>query len=582
MPLPHTCFASAAAALVLALPAMAQEAGYTVEIRGPGEAVQLLERYLDLYKWRSRGIELDELRAVIERTPADAQALLNTAGYFDPQVSARLEGEPGRYRVRVDVTPGPPTQVRRIELSLQGEIDDDPAYRERLLRYLQRDPALGEGRRFTQGGWSTYKRRALNALQFQRYPAAHVVKSEARIEPAAAAADLTLVLNSGPLYRYGEVTVDGLSRYPESLVHDQVRIDPGDEFKRRDLQKLQSDLQDMPHFSTVIVEPVLSGDAPYLAPVHVTVQEAPLHKLTLGVGYSTNTGFRGEVSHRYNNVAGRGWVLDSRVKLEQLEQSLDLGLTFPKEANGYTHRVYFSGERSTSNNLDSDTYKAGISRATKGDRIDRTITLEYLTERRELDDGTTENPQTLALGVQWIRRELDSQRNPRDGSVLQFEAGGGVRGVLSDETFLRLYGRGTHYWPVGDKGVAISRLELGQTLTQDRGGVPTDFLFRAGGSHSVRGYDYESLGVARGGSIQGGRVIATTTLEYQHAVYRDWRAAVFVDHGDAADRWADYSGKTGVGLGARWVSPVGVLGADVAYGLDAQQWRVYFALGMAF
>ncbi|GAA5784656.1 outer membrane protein assembly factor [Chitiniphilus shinanonensis] len=564
------------------LGAQAQEEDYAVDIDGPSDAVNLLERHLDLYKWRSRGIEADELRAVIERTPADAEALLNTAGYFKPKVEARLEGEAGHYRVRVTVDPGKLALVRNVALSLEGPINEDTEYRDRMLAFLERNPPLSKDVPFSQSAWSAYKRRALTALQFQRYPAARITRSEARIDPATASADLTLVLDSGPFYRYGEVRIDGLSRYPERIVRDQVHLEPGAEFNRRDLQKLQADLQDMPNFSTVIVEPALSADPPYEAPIHVTVQEAPLQKMTLGAGYSTNTGFRGEVTHRYNNVAGRGWILDSDIRLEQLEQAIEVGLTFPKHASGYSHRIYASGERSTSNNLDSDTYKAGISRAAKGDRIDRTITLEYLAERRELDDGTVENPQTLALSYQWIRRDLDSLRNPRKGSVLQLEAGGGVRGVLSDETFLRLYGRTTYYWPVADADVLIGRLEIGNTSTKDPSRVPTDFLFRAGGSNSVRGYDYESLGVRDGDTVKGGRVLATATLEYQHAVYKDWRAAVFVDHGDAANNWGDYSGKTGVGVGARWVSPVGVLGADVAYGIDDEQIKLYFALGVAF
>ncbi|TJZ66114.1 autotransporter assembly complex protein TamA [Chitiniphilus eburneus] len=564
------------------LSAMAQEEAYSVDIEGPSDAVDLLERYLDLYKWRSRGIEVDELRAVVERTPADAEALLNTAGYFKPKVEARLERDAGHYHVQVTLDPGKLAIVRSVSLQLEGPINEDPEYRDRMRSYLERDPPLSKDVPFAQSAWSAYKRRALTALQFQRYPAARITHSEAKIDPATASADLSLVLDSGPFYRYGEVTIDGLSRYPERIVRDQVHLERGAEFRRRDLQQLQNDLQDMPNFSTVIVEPSLTGEPPYEAPIHVTVQEAPMQKMTLGAGYSTNTGFRGEVTHRYNNVAGRGWILDSDVRLEQLEQAIEVGLSFPKHASGYSHRIFASGERSTSNNLDSDTYKAGITRTSTSEKIDRIIGLEYLAERRELDDGTVENPQTLALGYKWVRRELDSQRNPRNGSVLQLEVAGGVRGVLSDETFLRLYGRTTYYWPVGNADVLIGRLELGNTATRDPSRVPTDFLFRAGGSNSVRGYDYESLGVMDGDTVKGGRVLGTATVEYQHAIYKEWRAAVFVDHGDAANNWGDYSGKTGVGVGARWVSPVGVLGADVAYGLDEDQVRFYFAMGVAF
>lgn len=112
--------------------------------------------------------------------------------------------------------------------------------------------------------------------------------------------------------------------------------------------------------------------------------------------------------------------------------------------------------------------------------------------------------------------------------------------------------------------------------------MPTEWLFRTGGAGSVRGYDYQSLGVKTGGTVAPGRVMATGSLEYQLPVYREWRAAAFVDHGGAAARWGDFSGVTGAGLGARWVSPVGVLGADIARGFDEKTWRLHIALGLAF
>ncbi|HSC80834.1 MAG TPA: BamA/TamA family outer membrane protein [Chitinolyticbacter sp.] len=570
------------AALVLTSCMPLRVLAYGVDFEGPDEAVELLEKYLDLYRWRSRDIEADELRALVERTPADAEALLNTAGYFTPKIAATLSGEAGAERVRVTVDSGPLAMVREVALQLEGQINEDPAYRERVEAYLQRDPALARGLPFSQSGWSAYKRRALNALQFRRYAGARITHSEARVVPGEAAVDLSLTLDSGPYYRYGEIMIEGLLRYPERIVRDQIHLDSGSEFHRRDLQELQSDLQEMPQFATVIVEPVLKAEPPYHAPVKVTLQEAPMQKFTAGFGYNTNTGFRTELTHRYNNVADRGWVLDSKIRWEQLEQELGASLTFPRERSGYDHRVYMNVENSKVSGLDSSTYKAGVARSIKGDKIDRTITLEYLTERREVVDGEVERPQTLSLSYQWIRRELDSLRNPRDGSVLQLEAGGGIKQVLSDTNFLRLYGRSTYYWPMAQKDVLITRIELGNTLTHDPNAVPTDFLFRAGGSNSVRGYDFESLGIQTGDGVQPARALATATLEYQHAIFKDWRAAAFVDYGDAADRWQDFEGKAGVGVGARWVSPVGVLGADVAYGIDEQQWRVYFALGVAF
>ena len=61
-----------------------------------------------------------------------------------------------------------------------------------------------------------------------------------------------------------------------------------------------------------------------------------------------------------------------------------------------------------------------------------------------------------------------------------------------------------------------------------------------------------------------------------------WRLAAFVDHGNAIDSLSDPL-RTGVGIGVRWVSPVGPLRFDIAQGLSDSygdgDWRIHFSMG---
>ena len=49
-----------------------------------------------------------------------------------------------------------------------------------------------------------------------------------------------------------------------------------------------------------------------------------------------------------------------------------------------------------------------------------------------------------------------------------------------------------------------------------------------------------------------------------------------------ARRWQDFRFAVGYGVGARWASPVGPLGLDLAYGVDARQARLHFTLDVSF
>ena len=570
--------------VVGALPVCAAEAfRYEVDIDAPGNLKSILSEHLDIV--RSRGSErmtAEQLSRLIEATPAEASSLLETEGYFTPHILMDYQKEQGAPRVHIVVEPGEPVHISQVDVVLNGTAMTHPDEIQDLHQQILEHWPLPEGEIFRQEQWDLAKKRSLMLLQDKKFAAAHITESEARVDPDTRSVALRLVLESGEAYRFGEISISGLKTYPQALVRDQAEVALGGDFQRSELVDLQSSLHDLPHFSLVVVDTDIPEQPPFEVPVHIDVQEAPRHKLSTGIGYSSNNGYKSEVGYRYLNLANRGWISESKVRLEQYEQAAETSITFPRLSSGYQHSVNTGYLRSDVEGLLSHTWHMGLVRQRDDFNLSRTWSLEYLAERRELNDGTLETPKTLAAKFQWLRRDVDSVRDPRSGRLLQFETGGAYDKLLSDTTFLKVYGRGVRYLPIGRKGVLIARAELGQTLAKDEAEVPSDWLFRTGGSGGVRGYDYQSLGVESKGSIVPGRVLATASLEYQHPVYQEWRAAAFVDHGGAGNRWQDFRTVSGIGVGARWVSPAGVLGLDLARGIDKQQWRMHIALGLAF
>jgi translocation and assembly module TamA len=182
----------------------------------------------------------------------------------------------------------------------------------------------------------------------------------------------------------------------------------------------------------------------------------------------------------------------------------------------------------------------------------------------------------------WIRRTVNNPLYPRRGDVTEVRIGGASKQLLSDQDFLRTFVRYQVWWPMGKRDTLSLRGEAGYTAAQSRFGIPQEYLFRAGGSQSVRGYAHQSLGVQEGSAVVGGRTLATGSLEYTHWFSGDWGAALFADTGDAADTWRDMRLSTGYGAGARWRSPVGPLAVDLAWGQKAEALRLHFSLAVAF
>ena len=105
--------------------------------------------------------------------------------------------------------------------------------------------------------------------------------------------------------------------------------------------------------------------------------------------------------------------------------------------------------------------------------------------------------------------------------------------------------------------------------------MPDTILFRAGGDDSVRGYDYRTLGPTVNGAVVGGRVLLDRQRRGRacadSSALPALLGAVFVDAGNAADRWNELHPVFGYGVGVHYRSPVGPLRLDVAYGEDVRR-----------
>ena len=179
-------------------------------------------------------------------------------------------------------------------------------------------------------------------------------------------------------------------------------------------------------------------------------------------------------------------------------------------------------------------------------------------------------------------RHVDNVLNPTRGGVLNVKFAGASKAVLSDQSFLKAYALYQYWFPLSPADQFILRAEAGRTFAPSRDGIPEDFLFRAGGSRSVRGYEYESLGVREGDAVVGGRYLLTGSAEYVRWFSPAWGGALFFDVGDAADARADLGANKSYGAGVRWRTPAGPLAIDVAYADRDRKARLVFSVAVAF
>ncbi|NVE01570.1 autotransporter assembly complex family protein [Massilia sp. BJB1822] len=594
--------ALAAAALLLPLAAWAAEGlHYNVRIQAPGELETLLEQNLDLLRFRGNArMDRDQLQRMVRAAPEQIRTLVATAGYYSPVLSVRVDTPDATPTVVVEVQPGEPVRVGEVEIVLEGFASSGgEAFDKEALKAGWTLPA---GAIFRQDEWETAKRSILRQLMQTRYPRAQLSESQATVDPDTHKALLHLVLDSGPEMRFGELRIEGLRRYPESVVRNLNQIHPGDYYNEAALQAYQARLQDTGYFSGVEVSADMSAvigeqleaaearqegqpqptaaSAMAPLPLLVRVSENKRRNASVGLGFSTNTGARTQVN--YDDLSVFGLKMKSALTLETKRQTARTDFYFPTTADGYNDSFGAAVERNDIQGEITRTASVQGKRAWGTPRLERSISLQYLTESKSIDHIPTSRSQSLPLTYAVTWRKLDNLLFPTKGYVLNAQLGGALLPLLTDEPFVRSTVRGITYQPLNSKSSIILRGEVGVLASRKKDGVPTTFLFRAGGDNSVRGYAYQELGVREGTATVGGRYLATASAEYQYWFKPTWGGAVFYDAGNAADSPKSIHPKSGYGVGVRYKSPLGPINVDFAYGHATRKMRIHFSLGFTF
>lgn len=76
--------------------------------------------------------------------------------------------------------------------------------------------------------------------------------------------------------------------------------------------------------------------------------------------------------------------------------------------------------------------------------------------------------------------------------------------------------------------------------------------------------------------------MAVASVEYIHYFTDMLGMSVFIDAGDAAERFKDFKTHLGYGVGAAVRTPAGPFYVDLAYGQRDKSIRLHFSLGIAF
>lgn len=570
-------------ALLLFLPSLCFSAE-SLEIKVLGVKGELKDNvlfHLDIVKQK----DSDELsprwiKRLYAKGPEQIREALQPFGYYNPVIGSSLDKVDDKWIAKYQIEAGVYVRVKSVDITWEGSGADNPGLKRGLDVY-----PLAIGDQLYHDKHESGKEQLLDTAFSKGYAKAKIKYSQIEVDPDSHTADITIVVDTGPLYYFGKVHFKQDFLDPDLLQHYNT-IKTGGIYSYDALLEFQQNLIASNYAREVTIDPLFASAQDNKVPLDVIMKPVVPHKLAFGLGYETDIGARGSVRWTDRLINSYGHHSEVYLKLAQKERLLS-GEYFIPVLNPLTDRwlnaVRYEYEETPSTVSDKFLLETAIVRRNLDDTLFYKLFVDYSWESFKIGKDPTTETKLLTLGGTMRFSRIDEDLFPQHGYFAFADLRGAADALMSDISFLRLHTKGRYLFGFGENGRLDFRGELGAAWVNDFEQYPNSLRYFAGGDSSVRGYEYQSLGPENSdGIVVGGKNLLVGSVEYDHRVAEKWVLAGFVDAGNAYNEKLDKL-YVGAGVGFRWLAPFGALRIDFAWPVsespEASDMRIHLGFG---
>lgn len=536
-------------------------------------------------------------------------------GFAQAEVGPAQVEKAGEYLVlAIPIREGPRQRVVRLEFQGVESLD---------AGNLRRTLPLKEG----EGFHPVLLENTLEQIRAQ-YEAQGYVQAQVSARqdwnPDHTLVDVMIDVLEGPRQVVDRIVVRGTRRTQSGVVRRTLDLDPGEPVSRIKLLETERNLYNLGIFSRVDVELIRSELDATDRDVLVRVEEGRPRTLTYGLGWDSEEQLRGLVGFTDNNILGRAYSLRTDLRWSQNgDQRFRFIFNQPylfELPVSLTTTLFYQTE--TQSNRPFEASRGGRVEAARA-FTDRRVSLglEHRVVDLDLDPAAAANTleqvdmsyriTDLVPSFFWDRRNDPITPSRGWSSLVQLQYA--FPSDLTDVELLKAFVQQTQYFDLGRPGVVALSLRAGgiepfSTLTPTEADplagfpsrdIPIGERFFAGGDTTHRAYGRDELGIREQTLLLntpmndyipvGGNGMLLLNVEYRFPIAGDFGGAVFFDSGNV---WPDWRAmdpgevKNGVGLGARYLSPLGPIRAGVGWKLDRERgesgYELFFNIGNPF
>ena len=586
---------------------------------------------------RARG-DLERLKTVLE-----------SFGHYQSYVEIRIDGlpldDPGvgeeltsrskdnDAEVKITFSIGPLYHLRKIEID--GQV---PAAADKTLALESGAPAIAADV-LAAGD------RLLNWLEDQGYAFAKVDTPIAHEDPSNRVLDVSFHVETGTRVQIGEIRIRGLKEMKEPVVRKRLLLHTGEQYGATKIEAARKDLLSLGVFASVSVRVGTKPDSQGRVPITFTARERPQHAVSLSGAYSSDLGGSTGVSWTKRNVSGKadsltlsataidlgggtssngiGYDLNGKYLIpdwQERNQSLQVAVGAIRQSLDAYDQTAYTGMVTLNRKL-SSIWSVSAGLGIEQERIDQHECIIgqcmvqdqtcFETDPTPPPRTTTPPPCDQRFSYTLLSLPIAALFNTTGLDSPLEDATHGIRVSLSvtptfsfghpTTRFFITQATGSLYFDLNNIGLSKTpgrsvlavRALAGLAAGAGEFSLPPDQRFYAGGSGTIRGYRYQSVGpLFPNGNPVGGTAINAGTAEYRQRIGTNFGTAVFVDAGNVSKNLNPLNGtlKFGAGAGLRYYTPIGPIRLDLALPLQRRTtgynpddaFEIYIGLGQAF
>ncbi|MBI5181285.1 MAG: outer membrane protein assembly factor BamA [Nitrospirae bacterium] len=460
--------------------------------------------------------------------------------------------------------------------------------------------------------------------------------------------NITLNITEKDKVKVNKINILGNDVTKDKVIRREIRVNEQEIINTKALKRSYERLNNLNFFETIEILPREIGEN--IVDLDVRVKEKPTGSISFGGGYNSVDHVVGMVELSQGNIFGTGILAKAKGEFGKsktkyslsfkepwlFDQPMSLGMNLYKSSRSYdSYKKDSTGANVTLGRSFSEYISGSLSYSLEKVRI---YDLEKSASASVREDCDTEDGRNLtelsdtelsglewpfnnckkkltsSIGISLSRDSRDNYLDPREGSSnsIYYEYAGGPLG--GDNAFYKAALSSSWYFPLIFDTAIMFRGKIGYAAGHSGKKLPDYERFYTGGINTVRGYKYGEAGPLDneknkvGGNkellfnieltlplIPEARIRGVLFFDAGRAFDDEdtdgRRKEEFLDHGtyykyerdsESRKQWLRYS----IGMGVRWISPIGPLRLEWGYKLGKYSWEqpgeFEFAIGTFF